>query len=256
MGDCVDVSSTPRRQSFPLDSNDNLLSEQYRTLLPQRPMMYLAVFINILFLDYVSAPAIGSVAFILPIVVCCLIAVRVTLLWSPRSAARVLTVAQMRSSMTATLIVAFCIAVIPQWLGRNPCLWRRRDQGVCRLVRRTLHHQLCRLVVEPAAGGVYRRRDRHASAVDRVADVGRYRAGEHGSKYLARIAADRQHDLPAGPAAATDGRDAERHRVRKDEGQRSRLSRFADRPRQSPRLPRCAQGCVDCESRAARWRSA
>ncbi|QYE35853.1 EAL domain-containing protein [Polymorphobacter sp. PAMC 29334] len=97
---------------FHWKSDDNLLSEKYRTLLPQRPMMYLAVFINILFLDYVSAPRIGSAAYILPIVVCGVIAVRVILLWSPQAAARVLTVAQMRSSMTATLVVAFAISII------------------------------------------------------------------------------------------------------------------------------------------------
>ncbi|MGI4879382.1 MAG: putative bifunctional diguanylate cyclase/phosphodiesterase [Janthinobacterium lividum] len=75
-------------------------------------MMYLTVFINILFLDYVSAPSVSSAAFILPLVVCGMIIVRMITLWSARSKVHVLTIAGTRSSLMATVAVAFGIAVV------------------------------------------------------------------------------------------------------------------------------------------------
>jgi hypothetical protein len=47
-------------------SSDNLVAEQFRSLRPLIPTMYIAVFINIMFLSSVSAPEAGSAAFILP----------------------------------------------------------------------------------------------------------------------------------------------------------------------------------------------
>lgn len=93
-------------------SSDNLLIEQYRTLLPQRPMMYLTIFINILFLDFVSAPSIGSAAFILPLIVCGVIVARIMLLWLPPTTRRVRTIAEIRSSLTGTLAAALMISVV------------------------------------------------------------------------------------------------------------------------------------------------
>ncbi len=93
-------------------ADDTLVIEQYRTLLPLRPMMYSAVLVNVLFLMFVTAPPAGSAAFILPVVVCCLIVARLAVFWWRRASARTLTVVQMRRVMTNTLAVAFAISVV------------------------------------------------------------------------------------------------------------------------------------------------
>lgn len=75
-------------------------------------MMYLTVFINILFLDYVSAPRVGSAAFILPLIVCGMIIVRMISFRAPRSRVRPPTIAEIRSSLRATVAVAFGMAIV------------------------------------------------------------------------------------------------------------------------------------------------
>lgn len=90
-------------------SSDNLAIEQFRSLRAQVPTMYLAIFINILFLAFVTAPEIGTKAFLLPVVTGTLIVIRlIGLFW--RKSAIDPTFAKMRASMTATLWVAFALA--------------------------------------------------------------------------------------------------------------------------------------------------
>ena len=92
-------------------SSDALLTEQFRTLRPQVPAMYLAVVINMLFLAFVSAPDAGASVYIAPMVVGGLIVMRVGRLLGTRTRSSRATIAQKRASMTATLAAASGISI-------------------------------------------------------------------------------------------------------------------------------------------------
>lgn len=94
------------------NSSDNLITEQFKNLRPQVPTMYVAVFINIMFLAFVSAREIGLSAFILPGLVGGLIWIRAATLVLRLRPVGSLTVAQMRASMTTTLAVAFLLSIM------------------------------------------------------------------------------------------------------------------------------------------------
>ena len=90
-------------------SSDALLTEQFRTLRPQVPTMYLAIVINMAFLAIVSAPDVGNAVFITPALISLVILGRMVGLWKSRDA--IATVAQMRTSMNVTLAAASIVAI-------------------------------------------------------------------------------------------------------------------------------------------------
>ncbi|KAB7644073.1 putative bifunctional diguanylate cyclase/phosphodiesterase [Polymorphobacter fuscus] len=92
-------------------SSDSLIKEQYRALRPQVPTMYLAVLINIILLAFVSSRTVGPDAFIVPIFVAILILCRVIFWWFTRAPDAGPSIAQIRSSMTSTLVTACLVSV-------------------------------------------------------------------------------------------------------------------------------------------------
>ena len=96
---------------FHWKASDALLTEQFRTLRPQVPAVYLAVVINMAFLAFVSAPGAGNTVFLAPALVSLAILARLAALWKARNAITVATVAQMRASLNSTLAAASVIAI-------------------------------------------------------------------------------------------------------------------------------------------------
>ncbi len=96
---------------FHWKSSDALLTEQFRTLRPQVPTMYLAIIINMVFLAIVSAPDVGNAVFITPALVSLVIAGRMIVLWRSRDAIVTATVPEMRALMNSTLVAAGIVAV-------------------------------------------------------------------------------------------------------------------------------------------------
>ncbi|WP_404367098.1 putative bifunctional diguanylate cyclase/phosphodiesterase [Sphingomonas sp. MMS24-J45] len=92
-------------------SSDALLTEQYRTLRPQVPMMYLAIIINMAFLALVSARDVGNAVFVAPALVGVTIIGRLIGLHRTRHAVATATIPQMRRSMNTTLAAASVVAL-------------------------------------------------------------------------------------------------------------------------------------------------
>ncbi len=93
-------------------SGDELMVAQYRSLRSQVPTMYVAVFVNILFLAYISSRFLGSAAYDLPIGMAIIIAVRLGLwrLAEPRRST--VSIAAMRRSMGITIVAATVTSLV------------------------------------------------------------------------------------------------------------------------------------------------
>lgn len=96
-------------------ASDELLAEQFRSLRPQVPTMYLAVFINIGFLASITATFAGLSAFALPAALSVVIAARFIIWRLPETRGPSLTVGQMRTSMTISIVAAAVTATILSW---------------------------------------------------------------------------------------------------------------------------------------------
>ncbi|WP_185965061.1 putative bifunctional diguanylate cyclase/phosphodiesterase [Glacieibacterium frigidum] len=92
-------------------SSVELLTEQYRSLRPLVPTMYLALFINVVFLAGASARSLGPAAFDLPVAVAVLVAARLAFWWLNGPQTGVPPVAAMRQSMWVTVGVATFAAI-------------------------------------------------------------------------------------------------------------------------------------------------
>lgn len=87
-------------------SSDDLIVAQYRSLRPQIPTMYLAIFINTLFLGGVASRFLGLAAFYLPIAMAVITAVRLVIWRYAERRGPPPSIATMRRSMMITIVAA------------------------------------------------------------------------------------------------------------------------------------------------------
>lgn len=88
-------------------SDDDLLTEQFRSLRPQVATMYLALYINILFMGALAAGYDGPTALRVPIVVTALLGLRLGIwVWNKGTPRPTPSIRQMRALMTFTIVIA------------------------------------------------------------------------------------------------------------------------------------------------------